>query len=640
MTRWPHGRASFKAIAVAAALPAALAAAAWIGGAFFLAASGAAPVRTASPLTLYSYWYWYSANPRIEAWLYVSAFVGILAMTLPIAPLLRPKPQSLHGDAKWAQWFEMRRRGLFNDDGSKIIVGQRGQRFLMYGASPLVSPHAYVAAPTGSGKSEGIMIPNALTWRGSLVALDVKRQLYDRTAGFRAAHGQKVYLLNFAPRDHRSHCYNCFHYVSSDPAFLVADVQRIVNYLIQLGKGDDFWPLQARQLAIGLALYCYSVGETPTLPRIRALSLVGADGTGLQRWCKTLTSDPAKLGGLHPEARMSLTAFANSAENTASGISQTVAAGLTPFINDLTAAVVSGNSFDLRKLREEPLSIYLGVQPADIETVSPVLRLFFQQAVDVNTDVEFGQDEKHRYRVLFGMDEFATIKKVPAIEMGIPYIRSYGLLLLALFQSEAQLAREYTTDGAKAFSDNFGCAIFYTPAAADVKGAEKLSSILGNQTVKAKSRSRRGTWGWDDRSRSQTESDQRRPLMLPQEILRMPIDEAIVVVSGMNPIRARKPFAGGDPRFTKRYIPAPPVPLIQIAAQQPAPLPAATPTSRPVDAEDVLDLASLDLSDLSLDFSDVVLPKEPVTEAEIEALCNKVYDRVMMPAGAVAEIQQ
>jgi len=639
MTRWQHGRASFKALALAAAVPVALAAAAWIAGAFFLVASGAAPLRTASPLTLYSYWYWYSANPRIEAWLYVSAFVGVLALTLPIAPLLKPKARSLHGDAKWAPRSEMRRRGLFDDDGWKIIVGQWGQRFVMHGATPLVSPHAYVAAPTGSGKSEGIMIPNALSWRGSLVALDVKRQLYDRTAGFRAAHGQKVYLLNFAPRDHRSHCYNCFYYVSSDPAFLVADVQRIVNYLIQLGKGDDFWPLQARQLAIGLALYCYSVGETPTLPRIRALALVGADGTGIQRWCKALTGDQVKLAGLHPEARMSLTAFANSAENTASGIAQTVVSGLTPFINDLTAAVVSSNSFDLRRLRIDPMSIFLGVQPADIETVSPVLRLFFQQAIDLNTDVEFGNDPEHRYRVLFGMDEFVTIKKVPAIELGIPYIRSYGLLLLALFQSEAQLAREYTSEGAKAFSDNFGCAIFYTPAPQDVKSAEKLSSVLGNQTVKAKSHSRRGSWGWDDRSRSQTESDQRRPLMLPQEILRMPIDEEIVVVTGLNPIRARKPFAAGDSRFTKRYLAPPPVPLIQIAAANVAPLAAAPASSRPVVAEDVLDLDALDLADLSLDFSDVVLPKEPVTDAEIEELCNKVYDRVMMPAGAVAEIQ-
>jgi type IV secretion system protein VirD4 len=332
---------------------------------------------------------------------------------------------------------------------------------------------------------------------------------------------------------------------------------------------------------------------------------------------------------------MSLGSFAASAENTAAGIAQTVTAGLTPFINDLTTAVVSSNSFDLRKLREEAMTIYVVVKPTDLETVAPVVRLFFQQVVDLNND-EFGKNPKHRHLVLLGMDEFVTIGRVPAIQKGIPYIRSTGLRLLALFQSGAQLSSEYTPDGAKAFSDNFGCAIFYTPAPQDVSGAEHLSKVLGNQTVKAKSQSKRGTWGWDDNSKSETESEQRRPLMLPQEILRMPVDQAIVVMSGMHPIQVRKPFAAKDRRFTERYVAPPEVPLIQV---RPNAAPVAAPATRPVAAEDLMGLDALELSEFSLDFSDIVLPKEPVTEAEIEDLCSKVYGRVMMPAGASAEIQ-
>lgn len=632
MTLWPRERASRKALAIATAIPALLIVAAWIGGVFFLAASGAAPARTASPLTLYSYWYWYSSNPKIEAWLYLSVLVALLALIAPVAPWLLPKKESLHGDAKWAKRPDVRKSGLLRGKG--IVVGQWGGRLLTHGGTPMVSPHVYLAAQTGSGKSEGVMIPNALTWPGSMVALDVKQQLFDRTAGFRARHGQKVFLLNFAPRDYRSDLYNPYEYVSRDPNFLVADVQRITNYLIQMGKGDDFWPLQARQLCIGLALYLFSIGEVPTLPKVRALALVGADGTGLQKWCQTLASDPARLAQLHPEARMSLSSFAASAENTASGIAQTVTAGLTPFVNDLTAAVVSGNSFDLRKLRDEPMSIYVVVRTSDLEAVSPVLRLFFQQTLDLNTDIEFGKSPTHRCEVLLGMDEFVTIGRVPAIQKGAPFIRSYGFYLLAIFQSPAQLASEYTSDGAKAFSDNFGCAIFYTPAAQDAATAEHLSKILGNKTMAVKSKSRRGSWGWDDKSRSETVSEQRRPLMLPQEVLRLPLNEAIIIVSGMPPIRAKKPFAARDRLFVERYAPPPSVPLVQMQAHA-APVPA--PSMRPVMAADVAMLDSMDLSDVSLDFSDVVLPKEPVTETELEELCNKVYERVMMPVGAVAD---
>jgi type IV secretion system protein VirD4 len=628
---WP----SVRPWAIAAAIPVLLLCVAWISGAFFLAVSGAASIKSASPLTLYSYWYWYSENPKIELWLYVSAFVGLFLLILPTVPFLLPDRRSLHGDAQWASAAAIRRAKLLKDDGT--IVGEWRGKLLRHGNSPMVSPHVFIAAQSGGGKTEGVMIPDALTWRGSMLVLDLKQQLWDRTAGYRAKHGQQVFRLNFAPRDYRTHQYNPFSYVSRDPNFLVADVQRITNYLIQLGKGDEFWPIKARELFIGLSLYFFSRDEVPTLPKIRALALAGADGTGLQKWCKTLVADPGQLATLHPEARMSLTSFATSAENTASGIAQTVTAGLTPFLNDLTAAVVSGNSFDLRKLREEPMSIYLVVQPSDIETLSPVIRLMFQQAVDLNTDVEFGKSPRHKYRVKFGMDELVAIGPVPAIEKGIAYMRSYGLYLLALCQSDSQLSTIYKGDGAKAFADNFGAVIFYTPSAQDLAGAERLSKLLGYQTVRGKSTSRRGGLAWDDKGRSETTSDQRRALMLPQEILRMSGREAIVLISGMDPIRVRKPFAAQDRRFVTRYAPPPEVPLIQMLT--PAIVAAApAPPTRPVTAADLVVLDQLDLSDFSLDFSDIEIPKEPVSEAEINAICNQIYGRVMQPAGVSAEV--
>ena len=167
--------------------------------------------------------------------------------------------------------------------------------------------------------------------------------------------------------------------------------------------------------------------------------MVGGDGTGLHRWCKAVAGDPAKLAKLHRESAMSIVNFASSADNTVAGVVQTMVSGLTPFLNELTAAVVSGNSVDLAALRERATSVYLVVQPADIEQLSPVIRLFFQQLVDLNTDVEFSKNPKYKFLLLLGMDEFATIGKVPAIQLGISFMRSYGLRLLALIQSPSQL---------------------------------------------------------------------------------------------------------------------------------------------------------------------------------------------------------
>lgn len=605
-------------------------AAAWLAGALFLVFTGLAPIQKATPLTLYSYAWWYGDHPKINAWLWVSGCLALTAVAAPIVMVLLPKTKrSLHGDARWATPAEIRAANLHTGDG--IIVAQRGGKLLMHGGTPMISPHVYLAAPTGSGKTQGVMLPNALSWRGSLVALDIKGELFELTAGYRAQHGQQVFCLNFTARDYRTDQYNPFAFVSEDANFLVADVQRIVTYLVQTGKGEDFWPLQARQLFIGIALYFYAIKEVPTLPRIRALALNG-DGEGLQKWCKKVLADPTLQSLLHPEARLSLGSFATAPENTAGGIALTLTTGLTPFLNDLTAAVVSGNSCDLRQLRKQAISIYVVVAVADREILSPILRLFFQQLLDLNLDKEFGKDPEHKHLVLLGMDEFASIGKVPAIQESIAYIRSYGMRLLSIVQTPAQLTTVYQQDGAKAFTDNFGCAVFYTPAATDVSGAENLSKMLGYETVKGVSNSRRGLWGWDDKSRSRTVSDQKRALMLPQEIMRLPTKEVILLISGMYPIRGQKPFAAKDRRFADRFTAAPEVGKIALGTPAPEVLGNPQPVFETLTDDHLRELKTLDFSDLTLDFSDIEIPREPVSEAEVEEICAKLYDKIMQPA--------
>ena len=603
--------------------------AAWLGGVLFLAFTGVAHVTAARPWTLYSYYYWYGSNPKIEAWIYVSGVLAVFGIGAPIFAWFRPPPETLHGDARWARRVETRKAGLFGDQG--IVIGEWGGRLLRHGGTPMVSPHVFLAAPTGSGKTQGVMLPNALTWTGSLVALDLKGELYAASAGFRAQHGQRVYCINFTPRDYRTHHYNPFAFVSSDPNFLVADVQRIASYLVQTGKGDDFWPQEARRLMIALALYCYSEGEIPTLPRLRELALVGADGTGLQRWCKTLAADPARQATLHREAVMSLVNFAHSAENTVAGVVQTLVAGLTPFVNELTAAVVSDNSVDLRKLREEAISVYLVVQPADIEQLSPVIRLFFQQVVDLNTDFEFGQSPKHKHLVLLGMDEFATIGKVPAIQHSIAFIRSYGLRLLTIIQSPAQLQSVYHADGAKSFLDNFGCGVHFTPGAEDLTAAQNLERLLGYKTIEGRAKTVRGALSMGDDQRSETTSDQRRALMLTQEILRMPANRILILISALHPIRANKLFAVRDPRFARRVLPAPQVPRIMLR-------PLSTPNKSvalvpyPDEAEAREKTLLHDVEDPALDPTARPTPGESVSAGEIDELCDHLLDKLLISA--------
>ena len=87
-------------------------------------------VRTATPLTVARYAYYYGERPDIRRRTVVVSGVGlgvvVAVMTLAI---LMPRRRSLHGEARFASRSEIRRAGLLGDHG--IILGRIGGRCLM-----------------------------------------------------------------------------------------------------------------------------------------------------------------------------------------------------------------------------------------------------------------------------------------------------------------------------------------------------------------------------------------------------------------------------------------------------------------------------------------------------------------------------
>ena len=131
------------------------------------------------------------------------------AIAVPAAAF-RPRLTS-HGSARWATVPEMRRAGLTArlQDLKGPIYGKIGPP---HSRSPFITsrdiPHSLIAAPTGSGKGIGIVIPTLLTYPGSVFCLDVKGENFEKTARQRLAMGDKVYRFSPYDPDGRSHRYN------------------------------------------------------------------------------------------------------------------------------------------------------------------------------------------------------------------------------------------------------------------------------------------------------------------------------------------------------------------------------------------------------------------------------------------------
>jgi type IV secretion system protein VirD4 len=184
--------------------------------------------------------------------------------------------------------------------------------------------------------------------------------------------------------------------------FRVADVEKISRYLCPdpPPPADDFWAKGARGMFTTLAFYFYDLGQEPTLGNILRLA---ETPEGLQPFAKQVVKD-AQAGKLKL-SDATLRGFAKIAqrpEKTHGGMLDQLTNALAPLRNPIVNFATSANSFDLRKLREQPMSIYLTVLRPDLPALAPLISLFFQQLVDLTMTVEFGHDPAHRHEVLLG----------------------------------------------------------------------------------------------------------------------------------------------------------------------------------------------------------------------------------------------
>ena len=163
------------------------------------------PIRKAHPGTLVRYVVDGKPSIAVRRLVVGSGLVSFAILTIPIAYWrARGQQASPYGNARWAGSADVRLAGLLSTTG--IILGKRDGRLLCMPGWE----HVMCFAPSGSGKGVGIVIPNLLHWPDSAIVHDVKGENFRLTAGFRAAHGQKIYFFNPADPAGRTHRYNPF----------------------------------------------------------------------------------------------------------------------------------------------------------------------------------------------------------------------------------------------------------------------------------------------------------------------------------------------------------------------------------------------------------------------------------------------
>ena len=481
--------------------------------------------------------------------------------------------------------------------------------------------HVMLYAPTRTGKGVGVVIPNLLTWPDSTVVLDIKRENWDATAGFRAARGQDVILFDPLDAEGRTARFNPLGHIDrSDPIVVLDELQKLSVMLFPAPPNTDpFWAEAARTGFMGVGAY---VAETPMLTFSLGLIYRELTAADPRTRLPALAAARAAAGQpLSPGCVSALTDFCSTSENTFAGIKQTITSRMNLWLNPRICAATDASDFDLRDLRRRRMSLYLCVSPDNLARVAPLYSLLLQQLVDLNTR-DLPTLDHDNIPVLVLLDEFARLGHATVIAQGFSYVAGYGLRLLPVLQSPAQLRAEYGADLAEEIMANCGVEIAFAPK--ELKVAQDLSERLGTWTYAGRSKSRpallsSGHW-------STTESDQRRALMLPQELIQMPANRLIILKAGMPPVRGQKIVYWRERAFRRRLIAAPAV-MPRSASTVSPPLNVAGSAVSPRLSPDPLTL-QLDLTALPEGLPPL---RAGATEAEVEAWVEHFIDASAQP---------
>ncbi len=572
-TQW---RVLFVVVALSVTIPFIL----WFAGMFWLAAIRRNPMGA-------DLWTWLDAwgkvatgtYPLIEqdrlirSLFYASLLVYFVPLYVVLNGMLQKHRRALHGSARWANDKEIRNANLVQDDG--IVIGKHKGDILRFPGQQFV----LLAAPTRSGKGVGVVIPNLLTYTGSVVVLDIKQENYNITAGYRRdVLRQETWLFNpfaedrepdtgrAAPRTHR---YNPLSSIT-DGVFRVGDILAIGNAIWPTGGKDAFWNDNARNLFLAIVLFLCEIRDRrqkdESLPHYpvtmgEVLRQSSGRGTG-QSVKKYLQAQIETYPWLSSECLDAMANFLSASDDVLASILSTFNAPLTIWRNPVVDAATSQNDFDLADVRTRPMSVYIGITPDHLEDAKLLVNLIFSQLVNLNTK-QLPQDNPQRYRYpcLLLMDEFTAIGKVNILAKAVSYIAGYNLRLLPIIQSLSQLESVYGREDARTFVTNHALQILFAPR--EQKDANEYSEMLGTFTEKGVSESR-SKQILDPKGSSESISDQKRALMMPQELKELGQWKEIVLLENTKPILCDKIRYYDDPAFSSRVMQPPVVPQLDL----------------------------------------------------------------------------
>ena len=385
---------------------------------------------------------------------------------------------------------------------------------------------------SGSGKSASYSIPNAYQMLGSYIFTDPKGELYDRTAGYLKENGYDIKVLNLV-RPQYSDGYNPLMHINSE-----LDVDVIANTIVKgqkvEGSGSDpFWDDSAEMLLKALIYYLIAARPKEEQNLASCAELVRAANTNGGN--NLLTDLISVLPYDHP-ARMNYKSIEIAPEKTYSSILSTLQSKLGKFDSKEIAELTSTDTINFEEIGNKKTAVY--VISSDTHTAYDfLLTIFFSQMIQQLYDYADQNGGALKTQTFFILDEFANIGQIPDFDKKISTSRSRNISFSVILQNVDQLEAVYE----KSYETIMGnCDTHLFLGSNSFKTLEYFSKALGEKTIGRDNISVNKDRKNFRTGKSVSDNVMARSLMTPDELRRMDVDDCIIFVKGIRPVKTRK----------------------------------------------------------------------------------------------------
>ncbi len=429
-----------------------------------------------------------------------------------------------------------------------VVLGMLDNKAVCIPENPHINGNLAVYGSSGSMKTRSFCMNRILqaAVRGeSLIISDPKSELYEKSSEYLRDQGYCVKVFNLVNPEN-SDSWNCLSEVEGQELMAQLFVDVIIKNTINNGKGDHFWDSCEMNLLKALVLYVdqsyaeqnRNIGEV-----YRLLTLSGESD---------LDSLFENLPPTHP-AKAPYSLYKQASDTVRSGVIIGLGSRLQVFQSELIKKITTRDEIDLELPGQERCAYFLVTSDQD-STFDFLASLFLSfcfiklvRYADKNCE---GGKLPVPVHVLG--EELTACGTIPDLSRRLSVIRSRNISMSCVFQNLAGLHNRYPLNLWQEILGNCDAQLFL--GCTDELTAEFISSRTGLASVSVSSKSKQlGTWRISNYTPEYRETSGvgKRPVLTPDEVLRLPIKQALVIIRGQKVLKVDKMDYSKHPEASK-----------------------------------------------------------------------------------------